>query len=64
MSITSNLTGAGWVVSLNGATPTWVFPAPPTATTVGTPGQMSFDASFFYVCVAVNTWVRVGLATW
>jgi len=64
MTITSNLTGAGYVVALNGSTPTWVFPAPPTATTVGTPGQMSFDAGFFYVCVAVNTWVRAALTAW
>lgn len=64
MSITSNLTGAGYVVSLNGSTPTWVFPAPPTAASPGIAGQMSFDAGFFYVCVAANSWVRVAIVAW
>jgi hypothetical protein len=37
--------------------------APATATSTGKPGQIAFDATHFYMCVAVNTWVRALLAT-
>lgn len=37
---------------------------PATATASGTAGQWAFDASYLYICVATNTWKRVGLATW
>jgi len=26
-------------------------------------GEITFDASFFYVCVSTNAWRRVGIAT-
>lgn len=37
--------------------------APATATSAGTPGQVAYDATHFYVCVATNTWVRATLAS-
>lgn len=37
--------------------------APALATSAGVPGQVAFDATHFYVCVAPNTWVRATLAT-
>jgi len=37
---------------------------PATATATGTTGQISWDASFIYVCVATDTWVRSPLTTW
>lgn len=37
--------------------------APALATSTGTPGQVAFDATHFYVCIATNTWVRCTLAT-
>lgn len=37
--------------------------APATATSAGTPNQVAFDATHFYVCIATNTWVRCALAT-
>lgn len=37
---------------------------PATATASGTAGQWAFDTSYLYICVATNTWKRVGLATW
>lgn len=37
--------------------------APATATSAGVAGQIAFDATHFYVCVATNTWVRAALAT-
>lgn len=40
------------------------YTTPPTlANSVGTAGQISFDASHIYVCVAANTWVRGSLTT-
>lgn len=37
---------------------------PSTATSPGFPGQVAFDSNYIYVCVAVNSWKRVGLSTW
>lgn len=37
--------------------------APAVATSLGTPGQVAYDSTHFYVCIATNTWVRVVLAT-
>lgn len=37
---------------------------PATATSAGVAGQVSYDASFFYVCVAPSTWRRVAIAAW
>lgn len=37
---------------------------PATATSTGRKGDNAFDASYFYVCVATNTWKRVALSTW
>ena len=36
---------------------------PATATAVGRPGQMAFDASFLYICTANNTWKKTALIT-
>lgn len=30
----------------------------------GTKGDICWDASYIYVCVATDTWKRVGIATW
>lgn len=38
--------------------------APASATSNGTAGQIAYDAGFFYVCVATNTWKRVAISTW
>jgi hypothetical protein len=37
--------------------------APALATSPGTPGQIAYDATHIYVCIATNTWVRAVLAT-
>lgn len=37
---------------------------PATAASAGEAGWCAFDANFFYICVAANTWLRVGIATW
>ena len=38
--------------------------APATATSTGTLGEIRYTPGFIYVCIATNTWVRAGLATW
>lgn len=37
---------------------------PATATSPGQKGDNAFDANYFYVCVATNTWKRTPLTTW
>lgn len=37
---------------------------PVSATAAGNAGQIAWDASFIYVCVAANTWKRAALSTW
>jgi hypothetical protein len=37
---------------------------PATATSTGRKGDNAFDVSYFYVCVATNTWKRTPLTTW
>ena len=37
---------------------------PATASSPGRKGDNAFDANYFYVCVATNTWKRVQLQTW
>lgn len=37
---------------------------PATASSNGTPGAISFDSDYLYVCVANNTWKRAALSTW
>lgn len=37
---------------------------PATATATGTTGQICWDSSYIYVCVATNTWKRAAIASW
>jgi hypothetical protein len=37
---------------------------PASASATGTAGDICWDASYIYVCVAANTWERVAIATW
>jgi hypothetical protein len=37
--------------------------APASATASGKAGQIAYDATHIYVCVATNVWVRASLAT-
>jgi hypothetical protein len=41
-----------------------VVAAPATASSTGTAGQIAYDASYFYVCTATDTWKRTALSTW
>ena len=37
---------------------------PASAADTGTQGQVAWDSSYFYVCIATDTWQRVAHATW
>jgi hypothetical protein len=37
---------------------------PANASASGQAGEIRWDASFIYICVAANTWKRVAIATW
>lgn len=37
---------------------------PSAANAAGTAGQICADASYVYICVATNTWLRASIATW
>lgn len=63
-AITSS--GAGGVLGSNAfnSTAFLSFVAPPaTSTSAGTAGQIAYDANYFYICTATNTWARTTLAT-
>lgn len=54
-----NLLSGGGGVTI----PTWVA-APATSASAGSAGNIAYDASYFYVCVAANTWRRVAIDDW
>lgn len=35
-----------------------------TATATGTKGQLAYDNTYLYICVATNTWIRVARTAW
>lgn len=37
---------------------------PSTAGSTGVAGQIAYDSTYLYICVATNTWKRVALSTW
>jgi hypothetical protein len=37
---------------------------PASATATGTVGTITYDNDYIYICIATNTWKRVGIATW
>ncbi len=41
----------------------WVA-APASSSSAGTAGQIAFDSSYLYVCVAANTWRRTPIDDW
>jgi hypothetical protein len=38
--------------------------APSTSSDTGDAGTVTWDSNFIYICIAPNTWKRVGIATW
>lgn len=48
----------------NGSGGTNFVSPPATSTSSGTAAQIAYDSSYFYVCIATNTWVRAALNDW
>jgi len=48
----------------NGVISSGLISAPATATSVGIQGQIAYDSTYVYVCIATNTWKRAALSTW
>jgi hypothetical protein len=46
-----------------GVSPTWTT-VPVTSSDVGSAGQLAYDNTHLYICIADNTWVRATFATW
>jgi len=38
--------------------------APATATSAGVSGQIAYDSTHIYVCIATNSWIRASASTW
>lgn len=38
--------------------------APSSSTDIGIPGQTAYDSSYFYVCIAPNSWKRIAMDAW
>jgi hypothetical protein len=61
---------SGQILSSRGTalSPQWINPTirsftPATSGTTGNAGEITYDTSFIYVCVATNTWRRTALST-
>ncbi len=37
---------------------------PASSSSPGVPGDLAWDASYLYLCIALDTWVRSPLETW
>jgi hypothetical protein len=57
IGIGGNGTFGGYLRMVNSAPPA-------TSGASGLVGQLAWDSSYFYVCVAANTWKRIALSTW
>lgn len=57
------LDDGGLVVRQNGRCAVPSVP-PASASAAGKPGDITWDSSFIYICVATDTWKRVAIATW
>jgi len=64
-----NIVGAGATAARSGITGTITIqgatsPAPSTTTSSGTAGDVAYDTSYAYFCIAINSWKRVALVAW
>lgn len=58
------LTGAGTFEVLATGAPILGGGPPATASSPGVPGQVAWDAGYFYVCTGTNQWKRAALSSW
>ena len=41
-----------------------IVPVPSTATSTGRVGQIAYDTTHIYICIATNSWIRADAASW
>lgn len=64
-SITASIEGVDKLtITADGVSPLIASAPPLTAADPGVAGTITWDASFLYVCIATDTWVRTALTTW
>jgi hypothetical protein len=59
-----NLTYPNGTVQTTAYTATLANATPSTSTSTGTKGDIVYDASYIYICVATNQWIRALRAAW
>jgi hypothetical protein len=37
---------------------------PASSTATGTKGEVKYDSSYVYICIATNSWIRITRAVW
>lgn len=47
-----------------GGAVSWTLPPPICSTGIGTTGQISFDDTYYYICIRENAWRRVAISEW
>ena len=48
----------------NGIISSRAISAPATSSSVGVQGQIAYDSTHIYVCIATNSWIRANAAAW
>lgn len=56
--------GVSGDISRSTATTVTFTSVPAASSATGTPGQISADSDYFYVCVATNSWIRIAKGAW
>lgn len=62
LNVTGNLTAT--LLELNGNLFLSSDYTPALANSSGASGQLAYDSSYVYICVAANTWKRANISTW
>jgi len=62
LAVTGTLSATGIIDASNGLKLT--FYTPPASASTGTLGTCAYDANYFYVCTATDTWKRAAIAAW
>ena len=37
---------------------------PASSTATGTKGEVKYDSSYVYICIATNSWIRIARVSW
>lgn len=62
--IISRLSSAYTLSEISSGTFATITAPPATSTSGGTPGQIAYDSTYLYICIATNSWKRITLESW